>query len=75
MIFHSIGRVQLLRHQWLLFVGQMVEHIAPLMNLTALDRRRLASVLFHRAAERLAAIQQVQSGLTEIQFTIRQVAQ
>ena len=74
MLFHCVSRIQFFGHRRLLFIGQMIEHIAPLMNLTALDRCRLASVFEYRCTERLAAIQKIQSWLSEIQPAIGQVA-
>ena len=74
-IFQSVGRIQPFRHPWLLFVGQMIQHVPPLVDLAALDRRRLAGVLFHRRGQRLAAIQNVEPRLGEIEPAIHQVAE
>ena len=56
-------------------IGQMIQHVPPLMNLAALDRSRLAGVLLYCRAERLAAIEPVQSRLAKIQPPIVQLAQ
>jgi hypothetical protein len=45
----------------------MIEHVPSLVNLAALDRRRFASVLLHRGRQRLAAIQNVEPWLREIE--------
>jgi hypothetical protein len=72
-VFQRIGRVELRRHGRLLFLGQMVQHVPPLVDLTALDRRRLAGILFHRSSQRLAAIQNVEPRLGEIEAALHQV--
>ena len=71
-IFQRVRRVQLLGDQGLLFISQVIQHIASLMDFTALDRCRFAGVLFHRRAERLAAIQHIQSRLAEVQPAVAQ---
>ena len=62
-VFQSIGRVEPFSHRRFLFVGQMIQHIAALMDLAPLDRRRLAGVLFHCGSQCLAAIQNIESRL------------
>jgi hypothetical protein len=62
-------------HPRFLFIGQMIQHIPPLVNLAALDRRRLASVLLHCRRQRLAAIQNVEPRLGKIEPTLQQIAQ
>ena len=74
-IFHRVGRVQLLRDQRLVFLADVIQHIAPLVYLTALDRRRFAGILLHRRMQCLAAIQHIQPRLGEVQPTIHQIAQ
>ena len=44
----------------LLFIGQMIQDVAPLMDLAALDRRRLTGVLLYRRVQRFATIQHIQ---------------
>ena len=56
LVFHRIRRIQLLGYQWLLIGRQMIQYIAPLVDLAALDQRRLASMALHRRVQRLAAI-------------------
>ena len=75
MIFQGVGRVQLFGHQRFLFIGQMIQHIAPLMDLAALDRRRLAGMLLSPPRQRFATIQNIESRLAEIESAIHQIAQ
>ena len=72
-IFQSVRHVQLLRHRRFLYVGQMIQHVPSLVDLAALDRCRLPGVLLHRGRQRLATIQNVQPGLSEIETAIHQV--
>ena len=44
----GIRRIQLLRHQRLLIFAQMIQHIAALVNLSALDQRRLSGMTPYR---------------------------
>jgi hypothetical protein len=44
-VFHGEGSVQPLGDRGFLFVGEMIEHVPPLMDFTALDRCRLAGIL------------------------------
>ena len=74
-IFQSVGCVQFLGHPRFLLIGQMVQHIPPLVDLAALDRHRLTSVLFHRGGQRLATIQNVEPRCDEIEPAFHQVAQ
>ena len=41
----------------------MIQHIAALMNLAALDQRRLAGMVLHRRVQRLATVQHIQARL------------
>jgi len=52
-VFQSIGRMQPFSYRRFLFVGQMIQHIPALMDLAALDRRRLAGVFFTAAVSAL----------------------
>jgi hypothetical protein len=45
------------------------------MDLAALDRRRFAGVLFHCGRQRLAAIQNIESRLGEVQPATDQIAE
>ena len=74
-IFQCVRRVQFLRYRRLLFIRQMIEHVAPLVNLAALDRSRLAGMLFHRRRQCLPAIQNVKPRLIEIESAVHQIAQ
>jgi hypothetical protein len=45
MLFERVSRVELLSNARFLLVSQVIQHLAPLMDLATLDRRRPASVL------------------------------
>jgi hypothetical protein len=66
-VFESVGRVELLCHRRPLFVGQMIQHVAALVDLAPLDRRRFAGVLFHGGGQCLAAVQNVKPRFREIE--------
>src|SRR5579859_4226684 len=53
----------------------MIQNVAPLVDLTALDRRQFAGILSHRSMQRLAAIQNIQPWLGEIEPAVHQVVQ
>jgi hypothetical protein len=53
----------------------MVQHVPPLVDLAALDRRRLTGILLHRGGQRLAAVQNVEPRRDEIEPAFHQVAQ
>src|ERR1022692_2268517 len=66
-VFQSVGRVELLRHCRFLFVCQMIQHVAALVDLAPLDRRRFTGVLFHCRSQSLAAVQNIEAWFGEIQ--------
>src|SRR6516162_6577930 len=39
-VLHCVSRIQSFRNSWLLLVREMIQHVAALMNLAALDSRR-----------------------------------
>src|ERR1019366_9344045 len=57
------------------FVRQMIDDVAFLVNLTTLQEGRFARVLAHGGSERYTAIQNVQSWRGEVQSTLYQLAQ
>ena len=73
-VFHCVSRIQPFRDSWLLLVGQMIQHVAALVNLAALDRRRLTRVLFHGRGQRLATVQNVEPRFGEIEPATQQVS-
>jgi hypothetical protein len=50
-VFESVSRIELIRYGRLLFVRQMIQHVAALVDLAPLDRRRFAGVLFQALSE------------------------
>src|SRR5438552_3216751 len=52
----------------------MIQHVAALVDLAALDRRRFARVLFHGRCQGLAAVQNVESWFGEIEPATHQIA-
>jgi hypothetical protein len=58
-----------------MFVGQVIDDVALLVNLTTLDEGRLARVLPHGGSERFAAIQNVQPRRREVQSALYQFTQ
>ena len=74
-VFQSVGRIEPFRHTRFLFVCQMLHHVASLVDLAPLDRRRFAGVLFHGRGQGLAAVQNVESRFGEIESATHQIAQ
>jgi len=53
----------------------MIQYVAPLMHLTALDPCRLAGMAPHRHRQRLAAIQNIQARSAEIKTPRGQIVE
>ena len=64
---HGIGVLQFLPDAGFMFFGQVIDDVAPLVDLAALDERRLARVTAHRRCQRLAAVQDIQPRHAEVQ--------
>jgi hypothetical protein len=50
-----------------MFLGQVVDHIAPLMHLATLNHRGLARMTPHRRRQRLTSIQHIEARHAEVQ--------
>ena len=74
-VFQSVSRIEPFRYRWFLLVGQMIQHVSPLVDLAALDRRRVTRVLFHGGSQGLAPVQNVEPRFGEIESATDQIAE
>jgi hypothetical protein len=51
------------------------KYVSPLVDLAALDRRRLTGILFHGRSQRLAAVENVEPRFGEIESATHQIAE
>ena len=56
-------------------VGDVIQYIASLVHLTALNRCRFASILLDCRVQRFAAIQNIEPRLTEIEPAMHEFAE
>ena len=72
-LFQSVCRVQFFLDHRFLFASYMIQHVPPLVNLAALDRRRFAGMLLYRRGQRLAAVQNVETQPRETERSLQSV--
>ena len=72
---HPVGVLQFPLHRLAVLFRQVIEHVAPLMDLAALDAGGLARMTTHRRSQRLTAIQHIQAGHAEVQAASGQITE
>ena len=58
-----------------MFVGQVIDDVAPFVNLATLDEPRFAGMLAHGCGERFASIEDVKPRRREVQAALHQLTQ